>query len=342
MNKVEQQIHKLIINALDFLETAANEIKTKPKYSYIHFWSGIELLLKARVCKEHWTLVVKTPHPNLTKFLKNNFVSKNFEDLCEILKVTIKLPLEQNHKNKLETIKKHRNKWIHFYQNEDEQIAKGELITDQLHGWYILNHYLTKIWINEFRTYQQQVNQIYSIISSNNTEYFTIAYQHIKPLLKKISQDREQRLVQCSRCEFKSCLTPKYEDGTIFKLACEVCGYELINIFYTCEKCNTTNMLSSKNAKCSKCFHLYEWSYLLSKIKNNLLERNTDVHCYCSSDNLLDLKDGFFCVDCHKSFTDDELNECPHCQKLGPENMDLGCELCQNFEPCWEDLYPNK
>jgi hypothetical protein len=252
------------------------------------------------------------------------------------------LPLEEGHKKKLETIKKHRNKWIHFYQNEDVHIAQSELIIDQLHGWYILNHYLTKIWVDEFRIYQQQINQIYSIISSNNTEYFNIAYQQVKPLLKKISQEKKQRLVSCLNCTFKACLTPQYADGTIFRLVCEVCGYELINIFYTCEECNTTNMLSSEKTKCSTCFHLYEWSYLLSKIKNNLLDRNTDVHCYCGSDNLLDLKDGFFCVDCHKLFTDDELNECPFCQKLGPENMELGCELCQNFEPCWEDLYPNK
>jgi hypothetical protein len=43
-------------SAFDFLESSVDEIKTHPKYSVIHFATAVELLLKARLIHEHWSL----------------------------------------------------------------------------------------------------------------------------------------------------------------------------------------------------------------------------------------------------------------------------------------------
>jgi hypothetical protein len=49
---------RLVANAIDFLRRAINEFKKDPKYSIIHFSAAVELLLKARLMAEHWSLVV--------------------------------------------------------------------------------------------------------------------------------------------------------------------------------------------------------------------------------------------------------------------------------------------
>src|SRR5215211_3353356 len=52
-------MHELIQSGFAFLERAAREIAEDPKYSIINFATGIELMLKARLVREHWALVVE-------------------------------------------------------------------------------------------------------------------------------------------------------------------------------------------------------------------------------------------------------------------------------------------
>ena len=42
----------LVENAIDFLNQAADELANNPKYSVIHFYTAVELLLKARLCPQ--------------------------------------------------------------------------------------------------------------------------------------------------------------------------------------------------------------------------------------------------------------------------------------------------
>jgi hypothetical protein len=49
---------KLCHSAFEFLERSVAEFEKEPKFALVHFSSGLELLLKARLLKEHWSLVV--------------------------------------------------------------------------------------------------------------------------------------------------------------------------------------------------------------------------------------------------------------------------------------------
>ncbi len=57
MNK-EEMFNRLVENAFDFLFKAISEIEGQPKYSVIHFYAAVELFVKARLMKEHWSLVI--------------------------------------------------------------------------------------------------------------------------------------------------------------------------------------------------------------------------------------------------------------------------------------------
>jgi len=63
-------------NAFDFLERGISEFDKSPKYSVIHFCAAVEMLLKARLMKEHWSLIVSKPdQANLARFMAGDFIS---------------------------------------------------------------------------------------------------------------------------------------------------------------------------------------------------------------------------------------------------------------------------
>jgi hypothetical protein len=67
---------ELVLNAIDFAQRSVKEVKRSPKYSMIHFSSALELFLKARLLREHWSLVVSRPETaSLVTFRSGQFHS---------------------------------------------------------------------------------------------------------------------------------------------------------------------------------------------------------------------------------------------------------------------------
>ena len=48
----------LVRNAMDFLKKSVDELEESPKYSVIYFSTAVELFLKARLLREHWSLII--------------------------------------------------------------------------------------------------------------------------------------------------------------------------------------------------------------------------------------------------------------------------------------------
>lgn len=68
-------------NAFDFLERGIAEFDKSPKYSVIHFCAAVEMLLKVRLMKEHWSLIVSKPdQANLAKFMAGDFISVTLKE----------------------------------------------------------------------------------------------------------------------------------------------------------------------------------------------------------------------------------------------------------------------
>src|SRR5713226_3157429 len=72
----EQMFDSLVANAIDFLRHSIDELEKKPKYSVIHFCAAIEIFLKAKLMREHWSLIDEEPQKaNITRFLNGDFKS---------------------------------------------------------------------------------------------------------------------------------------------------------------------------------------------------------------------------------------------------------------------------
>ncbi|KTC76163.1 hypothetical protein Lbir_0232 [Legionella birminghamensis] len=341
--KNRKQLQFIIENAIDFLKKSLEDINGDLKFSYINFWTGVELLLKARIISEHWSLIVKG-QPNLDKYLSGDFCSINFDEMCDVLEKVISSPIDKAHKNILTNIKNHRNKWIHFCNPLSEK-DKALLLSDQMHGLYILNLYLNSRWKFVFYDFNYQIKSAYKQLEEEYGPYkkFVYTYYIHDEIANIIKKDRLNiRLSVCPSCRFFCAIRPRYTENIIFNSSCKLCGYELISLFATCEKCKKPNVFSEEKCICNNCHKKYLWVELLTKINIFKLEDHFDVHCYCGSHSLIEYQNDYFCFECKKKFPQDDLNECIYCHGLGPEEMESGCYHCQNYEPCWEDLYPQK
>jgi len=150
MQKSSQAIFE---NAIDFLEKSLEEFKDSPKYSILHFAIAIEILLKARLSLEHWSLVV-LKNPNKSNYLKGNFVSVNLDEAVRRLRDIAGENITDLELKSFKKLSAHRNKVIHFYHTEMSNDRKSEalqkIIKEQCECWYHIKILFTKKWVKSF------------------------------------------------------------------------------------------------------------------------------------------------------------------------------------------------
>ena len=109
---ISESIDKMIL-----LENkSSSEKEQNLKYAICHLWSGMFLLLKARLSKEHWSLIFKDPSDATKEKLRlGNFhgvdfkaCQKRLNNVCEEKK------LNEDQKKLLDKLRKKRNQAEHF------------------------------------------------------------------------------------------------------------------------------------------------------------------------------------------------------------------------------------
>lgn len=139
-------VDDLIANATDFLKSATADLSARPKHSVIAFYTAIELILKARLMAEHWTLVV-SKNADRGSFAKGDFVSVTFDEACARLQSVIGSPLPDDAKAIFNSLRKHRNKMVHFYhEGETDKNALEAIALEQLLGWRALVSLMENQW----------------------------------------------------------------------------------------------------------------------------------------------------------------------------------------------------
>jgi hypothetical protein len=115
----------LFENGLDFIQYAIDQIKAESteysiKYAVLHLASGIELVLKYRLEREHWSLIFKdTGQANRSALETGDFKSVDFSDCVRRLKNICNITLPEKDARNFENLKDRRNKIIHFNINEN-------------------------------------------------------------------------------------------------------------------------------------------------------------------------------------------------------------------------------
>jgi len=195
----------LLDNALDYIYEAVRPIfltstysQHSWKYSILHFFSGIELLLKEKLKQEHWSLIFQdVNNANQQKFLEGDFVSVYHDELIKRLNGISKVNINDEPIKKLRDL---RNRFEHFEVNISI-IECEEIVADALYE-------IIKFWEYNFKdtcTKEQQVK--FNMIESIALDFKTFKTQRLKKFkkaIKGVQQNNNGLIVLCPYCGTES------------------------------------------------------------------------------------------------------------------------------------------
>lgn len=347
----DEQFTRLCENGFGFVVKAIEQLweNGSPdalKYSVINFYSGVELLLKARLMHEHWTLIVADPNKaDIDEFLNGEAQTVGLKQAIQRLKKVAKVAVPSNANTSFEELRKHRNRMVHFYHpidvNEPDQEKQREaVILEQCRGWFYLRRLLGDEWQDVFVAFQHQVADINSAMKRHR-EYLRTVYEQIRPELEAASQEGAI-LAACSACGFEAQVL---DDIGPQQHKCRVCLAEESFLLHVCpdEECGKKTLLAVEECEKWECNHCGASIGLDDVLYEYTLEGKADhdepnqpalcTECGYMPETVGTLDDGetVFCFNC---FCWPEKIE--HCEWCGePFTGDAegtywsGCEKCE-------------
>jgi hypothetical protein len=339
-----EPIHELIRSAYAFLERAAGEIANEPKYSIINFATGIELMLKARLVKEHWALVVeRTSDANKADFMEGRLRTVTPKDAVERLRKICGEAISKDADKAFQSIADHRNKVIHFFHeatSEGADPALREAVTkEQCPGWYHLEQLIEK-WDKPFTTYSKEIRTINALMRKNRA-YLQTLYDRLLPGITK-DEANGRMYADCGGCGFRSARVD-IVSTKIKEQRCEVCKlWEQYTEVPCPEQCGSTIRIAgeSKDRVCPKCNHHLTRDELYEALDVEMIDREApppNRNCpYCMEMGTVvkHENDVYVCAECLSISV--SLAYCEWCGEgqLGATKEDMamssfsGCEFC--------------
>jgi hypothetical protein len=338
-------VDNLIANATDFLKSATADLKVRPKHSVIAFYTAVELILKARLMAEHWTLTV-SKNADRTNFAKGDFVSVGFDDACARLKNVIGSPLPDDAKTIFDSLRKHRNKMVHFYhEGEADQVSLETIALEQLRGWQALVYLMEIQWQAVFSNMAFDI----TAIDEGFAEHRLYAKAKFESLADTFAAIRAAggTLVTCPSCSFEASRRDEYAEG-VFWSRCIVCKSYRQWMVTPCPACEheLTNE-GDDGAKCNICDTHFSVEELVDKLneeiitKDNYFEAQTPANCSSCEGyhTVIQWREGFVCLACIEFV--DELEVCGWCNEANTGDMELsalhGCSVCDGNTKLLED-----
>lgn len=110
-------------NGMDFLLSAFDHLSQRDgepsprdlKYGVLHLQAAVEVLLKARLIREHWSLVFNDPgKAKRGAYEKGSFASCGVHEAIDRLNNIVALEISQDQKNAVKTLADTRNALTHL------------------------------------------------------------------------------------------------------------------------------------------------------------------------------------------------------------------------------------
>lgn len=343
---------EVIKNAFDFMKRALSSIESDPKASVIYFWSSLELFLKARLLKEHWSLILADPRKaEISKFKVGNFVSVSFESAVQRLQKVCGLKIEGAGNNCFKILRDHRNKLIHFhnahYSSSGSKAMLQNIAIEQCRGWYYLHKWLTDEWAKPFKVYSKDITRIHNLVNRNR-KFFKAKFEEIKPKLHQL-KSKGITIKNCHVCNFKSSQSVKllsHDDMDILGQRCLVCGHSFSDeLRIQCNQCSESVFINDLgHGTCQDCGEKIDMGYLLEKYgedKSPEEESIEESNAYCSDcefvseRSVIPIKDGrHLCLSCITIH--DRLYRCEYCNEKITSDSEgtylTGCLLCEGID----------
>lgn len=328
---------QLVSNAIDFFSSSVKQIKSRPKYSVINFCSGLEITLKARLSREHWSLIVKRPEEaSLIKLQNGDFASVTVDETLKRLENVVGESFSEQEKKAFEKIRDHRNKVVHFHHNAYSAKGKTKILEDiageQCTAWFYLNRRLTGPWASDFRSYSTKFAGLDKKLHEHRI-FLEAKYCAMKPSFdKEIAAGRVYS--NCQSCGFPSGkISEKAEP--VFQSDCQVCGAIHTVLRISCPGCGEETPIDDldnefcRNEDCETEINLAHVIDATGSEKDSL---SYCADCQQVEETVISMDRQYFCLWCKGWF--DSIDECGYCGiSLVGFDSDLsglfGCFMCE-------------
>lgn len=341
----------LVENALDFAEVSVRQLETKPKYSVINFYTAVELILKARLVDEHWSLAVS----NLQKATRQHFDEADFQSIgLEEAKLRIKntLPdgegLTEGEFKAYDALRKRRNKAVHFYHPDYLGGHQPEVAVEQFLAWRYLYRRLTTTWLESFNGVCDRIEELNKVIVGYQ-KYFDVVFADFQKRLAEINEKRKKTgkpaliVGFCVSCERQAVEIKGRHTKHVFSGVCQVCDEEQVLITLPCKECSNEVAVSPwKVIPCLNCDSLS--TYEPKSLEDNLgippLEESWGYCHLCDAGPSASVmpfgldsgEHALLCIYCFQFVKAGHLEVCAWCGAMvtGPvgSERDPGCVWC--------------
>lgn len=341
MNKTAV-FNNLVGNGFDFLKKSLQEFEKEPKFSVIHFYSALELFLKARLLREHWTLILTKPEQgDLTKFQAGNFHSINLDDADKRLRDILQDGLTADEIRCFRDLRDHRNRMVHFF-HAGATAKKDEIetiVSQQCRGWYYLHGLLSHRWKAVFAKHQSEV----LACDKAMRKYRQFLKTRFADLGDQIKQMRTAgvKFHKCPSCGFKAFKEDDTNDPAL-EFDCLVCSFSRGGVSVECPSCSKRQTLIGEAWQaCSSCGHkisdeeikadLSDWIVVT---KDNMYDAHEASCGECQGHmTVVPLQNGkWVCSACFTSFDESDIGTCGWCGEHTTEDVEdsywAGCEYC--------------
>lgn len=249
-----KQLTLLVDNALDFLERSIQDLSTSTKYSVIHFYSSIELFLKARLLAEHWTLVVdRRKLPSKTDFERGDFASVSLEEAAALLEQVVGVAVPKKHLDAFKRVRNVRNQMVHFYHvdtaGDDGAKRIRGIVSNQLEAWYLLNTLLHR-WTDVFAPWKERIDALDRQLRQHG-EYLKAAFNEQREAIQAEAKNGVL-FVACPACEFDAERHPSALNE-VYTSDCRVCRFSDVCIRITCPQCEQAEVIFRESTSAVSC-----------------------------------------------------------------------------------------
>ena len=127
----EQLQLNLLDNALDSLLSAAEAVRRDEgprslKEAVLHLGNGVELLVKARLAREHWSLIFSDINKaSYDELAKADFSSVDFPTACKRLEQIVGVSIDKQVISRIDDLRKRRNRLTHLTATLDSAQTKS-------------------------------------------------------------------------------------------------------------------------------------------------------------------------------------------------------------------------
>lgn len=212
---------ELFENALDFISSAVKYVSNDSdvrsmKYAVLHLSAGVDLVLKYRLSKDHWSLLFNNIDKAVFKNLETgNFTSVNFQNCISRLENNCQITLEDTFKDSVKKLRGLRNKIEHFKIDESQESVKS-IFCFVIDG--ILNFVQIELSDEELSKQENEYLKIIRNELNNWRNFVTHKLDSIQDTLNDFKKSNTL-IVQCPRCSQDTVII---DEGA----NCLFCGYQ--------------------------------------------------------------------------------------------------------------------